>query len=352
MTDASAQQNQPSLAIRAKPPSPRRLSRNVLLGGAITAAAIIAVALINGLSDQRGVQTRAPESIQAAGGPPQSIAGASSSYDAAALPFASESAELLPPEDPLWSGEPASADGEGASSSPAAREREPDPQDIARASAIMFAPTIANSRAPEANEGLLTSRLQPPRSRYVIQAGQVIPAALITGLNSDLPGQVVAQVTAPIYDTVGGRHLLIPQGARLIGVYNGDVSYGDRRLFLSWRRLTLPNGSSIDLGDMPATDPSGASGLTDRTNNHLGRLGLAIGLSAVISVIANEAEDNDETHASLTQSLGDAAAQQAAQSGARIVDRELTLRPSLTIRPGAPVRVIVTRDIQLRPYRP
>jgi type IV secretion system protein VirB10 len=213
--------------------------------------------------------------------------------------------------------------------------------------------TGAEQSAPEANdEGFLASRLQPPRSRYSLQAGQVIPAALVTGLNSDLPGQVIAQVTAPVYDSVTGQHLLIPQGARLIGTYDNAVRYGDRRILLSWTRLILPNGWSLNLQEMRASDPTGAAGLTDRANNHLGRVGIAIGLSALISVVANESEDDGEESKSLSQSVGDAAAQQAAQTGSRIVDRELTVRPSLSVRPGAPVRVIVERDIQLRSYRP
>jgi type IV secretion system protein VirB10 len=197
---------------------------------------------------------------------------------------------------------------------------------------------------------VLAASLEPPRSPYQIQAGHVIPAALLTGLNSDLPGRVIAQVTAPIYDSVTGAHLLIPQGSRLIGTYDNGVRYGDRRILLVWNRLILPNGWSINLQDMAASDPSGAAGLADKTDHHLDRLAGAIGLSAIISVIANESED-DQDGASLSQSVGDAAAQQAAQTGARIVDRELTVRPSLTIRPGAAVRVLVTRDIVLRNYR-
>jgi type IV secretion system protein VirB10 len=176
----------------------------------------------------------------------------------------------------------------------------------------------------------------------------VIPAALVTALNSDLPGRVIAQVTAPVYDSVSGNYLLIPQGARLIGTYDNGTSYGDQRLLLVWNRLILPNGWSVNLQGMEASDPSGASGLRDRTDNHLGRLAGAIGLSAIISVIANESEDSEG--GSLTQSVGDAAAQQAAQTGARIVDRELTVRPTLRAREGAPVRVLVTQDIRLRPY--
>lgn len=354
MTTADTQAP-PSLAIRAKPPSPKRLSRKVLLGGVLIAGAIIAFALINGLSDNDRAEPAAQDSVQAAAGPPESIAGASSSYDAASLPFAADEDELdlQPPEDPLWSGEPSRAgEGGGPAVPAAARDTTPDPQEVARTSSIMFTSGAEQETADADDDGFLPSRLQPPRSRYSVQAGQVIPAALVTGLNSDLPGQVIAQVTAPVYDSVAGEHLLIPQGSRLIGTYDNAVRYGNQRILLSWTRLILPNGWSINLQEMQASDPAGASGLTDRTNNHLGRLGIAIGLSALISVVANESEDDGEESTSLSQSVGDAAAQQAAQTGSRIVDRELTVRPSLTVRPGASVRVIVERDIQLRPYRP
>jgi type IV secretion system protein VirB10 len=201
------------------------------------------------------------------------------------------------------------------------------------------------------DEARLDAGLTPPRSRYELQAGHVIPAALATALNSDQAGRVIAQVTAPVYDSVSGDHLLIPQGARLIGSYENAARYGDNRILLVWNRLILSNGWSINLREMNASDPEGAAGLTDRTDNHLDRLAAAIGLSAIISVIANESEDEgDSENDSLRESVGQAAAQQAAQTGARIVDRELTVRPTLRVRAGAPVRVLVTRDIQLRPY--
>ncbi len=347
---------QPSLAIRTKPPSPKRLSRKVLLSGSLIAGAILAIALVNGLSPTERRIVDNENTVQAAAGPPESIAQASSGYDAQSLPFArdeldvgDDELELRPPQDPMWSA--AGGADTPAQTSGGATRPPPDPQAIAHAAPIVFDANAAatGAAARDASSGFLASRLTPPSSRYALQAGHVIPAALVTGLNSDLPGQVIAQVTAPVFDSVTGQHLLIPQGARLIGRYENAVRYGDRRLYLVWTRLILPNGWSLNLEEMAATDPSGASGLTDRTDHHFDRLAAAIGLSAIISVIANESEDDDD--ASLARSVGDAAAQQAAESGGRIVDRELTVRPSLTVRPGAAVRLIVTRDIALRRYR-
>ncbi|MEQ1812407.1 MAG: TrbI/VirB10 family protein [Terricaulis sp.] len=349
------EQTQPDVAIRARPPSPKRLSRKVLLAGTGAAGLIIAFALVSGLSerpDRRGGATEA--AVAAAGGPPESIQQAASGYDAADLPRGlieieeplqpeGDAGVLLPPEDPIWS----SRAPEGPRQTARADTAPADPQAVARASPILFGAGPAQAQARDNNDRL-EARLSPPRSRFEIQAGQVIPAALVTALNSELPGRVIAQVTAPVFDSVSGDYLLIPQGARLIGTYQSGTRYGDHRILLAWNRLILPNGWSIDLDGMEASDPSGASGLSDRTDNHLDRLAAAVVLSSIISVIANEAENDDEG-ASLTQSLGDTAAQQAAQTGSRIVDRDLTVRPTLRVREGAPVRVLVTRDIALRP---
>lgn len=350
------QAEQPNVAIRTRPPSPKRLSRKVLMGAALIGAALVTFALMNGLSNNRtrsgeGVEQ---EAVAASGGPPESIARASSQYRSGDLPRGQadlaeemgEGEELAPPQDPMWRDAAPPHVGRGAGeSSASSAPPPPSPKEIARASPILFDTEADGARTGAGDPGdddRLDARLTPPRSRYEIQAGHVIPAALVTAINSDLSGRVIAQVTAPVYDSVSGDHLLIPQGARLIGAYENGVRYGARRILLVWNRLILPNGWSINLSEMPATDGAGAAGLQDRTDNHLDRLASAIGLSAIISVIANESEDGD--------TLGDVAAQQAADTGGRIVDRDLEVRPTLRIRAGAPVRVLVTRDIELRPY--
>lgn len=358
---------QPNVAIRTRPPSPKRLSRKVLMGAALVGAIIVAFALTLGLSDTRtGSGEGAQQEVAASGGPPESIAQASSQYgsgdlllgqselDAEVDPLLATGDELAPPQDPMWRETAAPQYGAAGGSNASTAPPPPNPQDIARASPILFNADAERNRAnasDDDSDARLNSRLTPPGSRYAIQSGHVIPAALVTALNSDLPGRVIAQVTAPVFDSVTGDHLLIPQGSRLIGSYESGVRYGDHRVLLVWNRLVLPNGWSINLREMTATDSAGASGLTDQTDNHLDRLGVAIGLSAIISVIANESENDDEENNSLSQSVGDAAAAQAASTGGRIVDRELTVRPTLRVRAGAPVRVLVTRDIELRPYQ-
>ncbi len=337
----------PDISIRAKPPSPRRLSRKVLLGGALTMAAIISFSLLYGLSERPNRRGAADAQSPAIAGPPDSIRLAPHSYGAADLgagegPASPDAADLQPPEGEMWNGAPATAPTRELESAP-------DPEAAARGAPILFASTgvVLSAAAPAADR--LPARLLPPRSRFEVLAGAVISAALQTELNSDLPGRVIAHVTAPVFDSVTGQHLLIPQGARLIGAYDNATNYGDRRLLLVWQRLILPNGWSINLDGMQASDAAGASGLRDRVDNHLDRLAAATLLSGVISVVANQAEDNEA--GTLAQSVGDAAAQQAAATGGRIVDRELAIRPTLRVRAGAPVRVLVTRDIVLRPYR-
>lgn len=117
-----------------------------------------------------------------------------------------------------------------------------------------------------------TNRLQPPGSPYQVMAGTIIPAALVTGINSDLPGQVIASVTEPIYDTATGRYLLIPQGTRLIGRYDSQVSFGQRRVLLVWTRLIMPDTSSIALDRLPGIDAAGYSGLEDGVDWHWDRI--------------------------------------------------------------------------------
>lgn len=356
-TLASAPQTPgPDLSIRARAPSPRRLSRKVLLAGAIAAASVVTLALFYGLSDRPRRNAAEAGAVAAAGGPPESISNAASQYEATDLPGGRldppqdivwgdhpppQPAELSPPQDASWRG-----GGANPGASPAGA---PDPQTLARASPIIFAGRDQAPGAAREDETRLDSRLVPPRSRYEVIAGSVIPAALVTALNSDLPGSVIAQVTSNVYDSVSGEYLLIPQGSRLIGEYRSAPSYGDRRLLLAWNRLIFPNGWSISLRGMQGADPSGASGLRDQTDNHLGRLAGAVGLSAIVSVVADNAQNDNAD--SLGQSVGDAAAAEAARTGGRIIDRELQVRPTLRVRAGASVRVLVTRDIQLRPYR-
>ena len=191
-------------------------------------------------------------------------------------------------------------------------------------------------------------RLQAKASPYVVQAGTVIPAALITGIRSDLPGQITAQVTEAVYDSPTGRYLLIPQGAKLIGQYDSSVAFGQSRLLLVWTRLIMPDGASIVLERQPGADTGGYAGLEDEVDNHWGMLFKAAVLSTLLSVGAEAGTSQDENN--LVQAIRSGASNSISQTGQQIVQRQLNIQPTLTIRPGFPVRVIVTRDLVLTPY--
>ena len=193
----------------------------------------------------------------------------------------------------------------------------------------------------------LKNGLQKPLSDFEVKAGTIIPAALITGLNSDLPGEIIGQVTEHVYDTSSGQHLLIPQGAKIFGRYNSQVGFGQDRAQIVWDRLIMPNGNSVQLEAMVGTDKAGYAGLADEVDHHLGRLIGAVILSSFISVGANLATDSGDD---VTDALGDAAAQQAAQVGGEIVNRQLDVQPTITVRPGFKLNILVAKDMILEPY--
>ncbi|RZF64820.1 TrbI/VirB10 family protein [Sphingomonas populi] len=191
-------------------------------------------------------------------------------------------------------------------------------------------------------------RLSAPVSPYVVQAGSVISAALITGLRSDLPSQVTAQVTENVYDSPTGRILLVPQGSRLVADYDDQVGFGQRRVLLAWTRLILPDGRSIVLERQPAGDAAGFGGLEDKLDEHWIGLAKAAGLSTLLSFGADLATNSDDD---LVRALREGGQTTFNQAGQEIVRRQLNIPPTLTIRPGFPVRVLVSRDLVLEPWR-
>ena len=192
-----------------------------------------------------------------------------------------------------------------------------------------------------------SDRVAAPASPNVLQAGAVISAALITGIRSDLPGQITAQVTENIYDSPTGRILLIPQGTRVIGQYDNGVGFGQRRILLVWNRLIFPNGRSIVLERQPGADTQGYAGLEDGVDYHGWDLAKAAALSTLLGIGTELATDDNDR---LVRAIRDGAQDTINQAGQQIVQRQLQIAPTLTIRPGFPVRVIVTRDLVLEPY--
>jgi type IV secretion system protein VirB10 len=207
--------------------------------------------------------------------------------------------------------------------------------------------------APADRRTTAPDRLSRSASPFVIQAGTIIPAALITGIRSDLPGQITAQVTEAVFDTPTGRIRLIPQGARLVGTYDSQVAFGQSRVLLVWTRLIMPNGRSIVLERQPGADAAGYSGLEDEVDFHWKELLGAAALSTLLAVgtEVNSGADVNNTNGAIIQALRRGAGDSLNQIGQQVVRRNLNIQPTLTIRPGFPVRVIVNRDLVLEPYR-
>ncbi|MFB9266594.1 TrbI/VirB10 family protein [Bradyrhizobium erythrophlei] len=207
--------------------------------------------------------------------------------------------------------------------------------------------------APVDRRTTSTDRITKPASPYIVQAGTVIPGALITGIRSDLPGQITAQVTEQVFDTPSGRFLLVPQGARLIGIYDSQVTFGQSRVLLVWTRLIMPNGRSIVLERQPGADVAGYAGLQDDVDNHWGELFKAAALSTFLAVgtEVGAGTNTNSDNSALIRALRQGAAGSLNQAGQQVVRRSLNIQPTLTVRPGFPVRVIVNRDLVLEPYK-
>ena len=191
--------------------------------------------------------------------------------------------------------------------------------------------------------------LRPAPSPWTLSAGTIIPASLMTGLNSDLPGTVIAQVTENVRDSATGRTVLVPQGARLVGSYDSALAYGQRRALLVWQRIVFPDGSSIRLDNAPATDLSGFSGVKDGVDFHTWRLLKGIALSTLLGVGTELTFGGGE--GDLVRAVRESAQQNAAKAGDQITSRNLEVQPTLTVRPGWPLRAVMHKDLVLRPWR-
>ncbi|CAK7010375.1 MAG: hypothetical protein MEBIL_00432 [Bilophila sp.] len=203
----------------------------------------------------------------------------------------------------------------------------------------------------------LDSQVEAPASPYMIRAGFVIPAIMISGINSDLPGQVMAQVSQNVWDTATGRFLLIPQGTRLIGAYSSDVAYGQERVLMAWQRLIFPDGKTFDIRAMPGADSAGYAGFTDQINNHWFRtISSAILMSGVIAAVDLSQDNNNSSDSSDRQRAGDALSealdQTLGQVLGQIISKNLNVAPTLEIRPGYRFNVIAFKDMTLPgPYQ-
>ncbi|MCF3947384.1 TrbI/VirB10 family protein [Acidiphilium iwatense] len=234
----------------------------------------------------------------------------------------------------------------------------PNPQPAPTLANLGLAPPATTSTAQDRQTAFLTAdadrktvapdRVQAPASPNILQAGAVIPAAMITGIRSDLPGQITAQVTENVYDSPTGRILLIPQGTRVIGQYDDNVGFGQSRVLLVWNRLIFPNGRSIVLERQPGADTEGYAGLQDGVDYHWGELFKAGLLSTILSVGSEAGYSGNESD--IARALQQGASNSTSQIGQQLVGRQLNIAPTLTIRPGFPVRIVVTHDLVLEPY--
>lgn len=207
-------------------------------------------------------------------------------------------------------------------------------------------------RTFEQNNWQLENKVEIPSSPYLLRTGFIIPGTLISGMNSELPGNIIAQVSQNVYDTATGKYLLIPQGSRLNGTYNSDVVFGQARIMVAWHRIIFPDGKTLDLGSMPGTDSAGYTGLTDRINNHYLRIfGSAVLLSGVTAGISYS-QDNHNDDKSMSGAMSEALGQQLGQTTMQLINKNMNIAPTLEIRQGYRFNIIVAKDIVFpKPYK-
>ena len=193
----------------------------------------------------------------------------------------------------------------------------------------------------------LDAQVEKPLSPYELQAGTVIPATLITGIKSGISGQVTAMVRQPVYGSINGRYVLVPAGTKVIGVYDNNVLMGQKRVLVAWTRLIFPNGSFINIGGMPGAGLRGYAGLHDLVNNHYWTIFKDAFLLSMVNV--GIALSQPQQSILSTQSYGSTAAQALAseigQVSTQFLTQAMNIAPTLTIRPGFLMNVMVTKDI-------
>lgn len=364
----------PGLSMRAPRPPATRLRKSVVqvivIGGVVLVSGSLAWAFVVQPELRDNARARAAEaredSAQGVVRPAESVTDQPASYDRLPPPrgeapetLVAETGEPIPPPVNVY---------RSATPPPRTADRGPSPRELAARSGLFFesstqagggrSPEAGASASPRVERGDVGAMynghsLTAPLSPYELKAGAIIPAALLTGVDTERAGPVVATVTQNVFDTVSGRHLVLPQGTRLIGRHEGDSAYGDRRAFLVWDRLILPNGKSLLLTEEPGVDAEGAIGVRGQVDRRLLPLLAGTVFAGAITTLGQIArDDGDRGGGSFLGDAGDAAAIEGAQVGGRLVDRELQVRPSIRLRPGAPVRVMITRDLILEPYQP
>ena len=202
----------------------------------------------------------------------------------------------------------------------------------------------------------LNSRLEAPTTPYILRTGWVIPALLLTAMESELPGTIIAQVSQDVYDSGTGNYLLIPQGSRLVGEYANTIQYGQSRIFVAWQRIIYPDNSALDLGAMPGADEQGEAGFNDKVDNHFVRIFGSALLMSAITAATNWSTNHNQTGFngngfSASDALSEAVGQQLGQATAHLLEKNLSIAPTLKIRPGYRFNILVVKDLTFdRPY--
>ncbi|VEG89814.1 TrbI/VirB10 family protein [Legionella spiritensis] len=204
----------------------------------------------------------------------------------------------------------------------------------------------------------LNSKLENPNSRYELRAGGVIPGVMVSGISSELPGQIIGQVSQNVYDTATGRFLLIPQGTKLVGIYSNDVGFGQNSVLIAWQRLVFPDGKALDIGSMPGADSAGYGGFRDQVNHHYARIyGSALLMSGIVAGITYSQNANQSNQIGYNQPtagnvLSQALGQQLGEVTSQLVSKNLNVSPTIHVRPGYRFNVIVVKDLTFKqPYR-
>lgn len=372
-----------TLVLRGAPRRVARFRREIIIGVAATGALAIAVVTWIALEPASFRLAATGEEMfeKGQGKPPEALAGTPGRYDEIPKlgpPLPGDLGRLILEHQRKMEGEYPSSDakGDAAAAAEAERARQLAEEAAARQSAVMMSlgstrpttPATVEARAlttpgteeagsalpsrPAAAAGsanVSPHRIEAAASPWLVTSGSVIAASLVTGLNSELPGIVVAQISENVFDSVTGRTLLIPQGARLIGRYESNTGYSQQRAFVIWQRIIWPDGSSLTFEDAPASDPSGYAGVRDRVDSHGWQLIKGVALSSLLGVGTELGTSSDESE--LVRAMREAAQQSGARVGDRLVERSLDIRPTMVVRPGWPVRVIVHQDLVLAPWR-
>lgn len=211
-----------------------------------------------------------------------------------------------------------------------------------------------NDSSKEPRNWQLNSTLEAPKA-LTVNTGFVIPATLITGVNSDLPGHLIGQVSQNVYDTATGKYLLIPQGTKLFGIYNSGIMFGQERVMVAWNRLVYPDGRTLDLGQMAGSDMGGYSGFTDQVNNHYWKLFKSAFLLSMVTASVTYTDNkyvNDKDTTSASSAMAEALGNELGSVTTELIRKHMNVAPTIEIRSGYRFNVIVNKDISFNaPYK-